>query len=66
MYQLYEIIDGEKKITHAPKKLRPVDEYMKLQGRFAHLQPEHIKKMQEFINAKVKAIGIEATLPPVN
>lgn len=63
MYQLYEIDNGVKTITHSPKKLKPVGEYMKLQGRFAHLQPEHIAKMQEFVNAKVKAIGIEATLP---
>ena len=65
MYVLYEIEDGVKTITHAPKKYKPVGEYMKLQGRFAHLQPEHIAKMQEFINAKVVALGVEATMPPV-
>jgi len=63
MYALYEIEDGVKTITHSPKKLKPVGDYMRLQGRFAHLQPEHIEKMQEFVNAKIKAIGIEATLP---
>lgn len=66
MFQLYEIEDGVRTLTHAPKKMKPVAEYMKLQGRFAHLQPEHIQKMQEFINAKVQAIGIEATVPPAN
>lgn len=66
MYALYEIENGVKTFTHAPKKMKPVGEYMKLQGRFAHLQPEHIAKMQQFINAKCQALGIEATMPPVN
>lgn len=41
IHPLYEIIDGEEYIMSAPSKnlteLKPVDEYMKLQGQFKHL-----------------------------
>ena len=39
---------------------------MKYQGRFAHLKPEHIAKMQAFVDEKIKgikAITAEAPLP---
>jgi len=42
-----------------PKQRKPVDEYLKLQGRFNHLKPEHIEKIQNFVDQKVKAIEIE-------
>ncbi|HUU50803.1 MAG TPA: thiamine pyrophosphate-dependent enzyme [Nitrospinota bacterium] len=53
------------KITYMPKKMKPVKEYMALQERFAHLKPEHIVKMQNFVNAKCAGLGIEAPTPPV-
>ncbi len=41
IHPLYEIINGEEYIMSAPSKnlteLKPVDEYMKLQGQFKHL-----------------------------
>ena len=41
IHPLYEIIDGEQYVMSAPskslKELKPVDEFMKLQGQFKHL-----------------------------
>jgi pyruvate/2-oxoacid:ferredoxin oxidoreductase beta subunit len=59
MFQLYELVDGEYKVTHKPAKFKPVSEYLKLQGRFSHLQPEHIEKLQQFANQRMKEVGID-------
>jgi pyruvate ferredoxin oxidoreductase beta subunit/oxalate oxidoreductase subunit beta len=53
MWVNYEIDDGKKKLDHMPKKMKPVSDYLQEQGRFNHLQAEHIQKIQAFINAKV-------------
>jgi pyruvate/2-oxoacid:ferredoxin oxidoreductase beta subunit len=56
MWSMYEWEDGVYKYTNVPKKYKPVSEYMKHQGRFAHLKPEHIAKMQAFIDERIKAV----------
>jgi pyruvate ferredoxin oxidoreductase beta subunit len=53
MWVLYEVEDGIFKRTMIPE-LKPVDEYLKLQGRFKHLKPETIKIIQDRINASWK------------
>jgi pyruvate ferredoxin oxidoreductase beta subunit/oxalate oxidoreductase subunit beta len=53
MWTLYEWENGEYKLSHVPKKYKPVGEYMKHQGRFAHLKEEHIARMQAFVDEKV-------------
>lgn len=37
VWPLYEVIDGEWKLNYEPKNKRPVEEYLKPQGRFNHL-----------------------------
>lgn len=64
MWHMYEIENGVKKFTITPKKLKPVDEFVQTQGRFSHLQPEHIAKLQAWVNNRAKNLGVEATLPP--
>jgi pyruvate/2-oxoacid:ferredoxin oxidoreductase beta subunit len=39
--------------------MRPVSEYLKLQGRFGHLHAEHIAKLQNFANEQWKMMGVE-------
>jgi len=39
--------------------MRPVSEYLKLQGRFGHLHAEHIAKLQKFANEQWRMMGIE-------
>jgi pyruvate ferredoxin oxidoreductase beta subunit/oxalate oxidoreductase subunit beta len=45
-----------------PASIRPVAEYLKLQGRFLHLHKEHIATMQKFANEQWRMVGVE--LPP--
>nr|WP_246110746.1 thiamine pyrophosphate-dependent enzyme [Thermosediminibacter litoriperuensis] len=63
MFQLYEYENGEYKLSVKIEKRRPVGEYMRLQGRFKHLKPEHIEKMQAFIDARCAEVGL--TVPVV-
>jgi pyruvate/2-oxoacid:ferredoxin oxidoreductase beta subunit len=63
MWNMYEWENGEYRYQFRPKKYKPVGEYMKLQGRFAHLDASHIAKMQAFVDAKVKAPGIPVEVP---
>ena len=37
VWPLYEVVDGEWKLTYKPKKKLPVEEWLKPQGRFKHL-----------------------------
>ena len=37
IWPLYEVVEGEYKLTYKPKEKKPVDEYLQPQGRFKHL-----------------------------
>jgi pyruvate ferredoxin oxidoreductase beta subunit/oxalate oxidoreductase subunit beta len=63
MWNMYEWENGEYRYQFKPKKYKPVNEYMKLQGRFAHLTNEHIAKQQAFVDAKLKVHGIPVQVP---
>ncbi|MBN2407885.1 MAG: pyruvate ferredoxin oxidoreductase [Elusimicrobia bacterium] len=43
IWPLYEVEDGQWRITYTPKKPVPVDEWLKMQGRFRHLYKEENK-----------------------
>ena len=42
-----------------PQSMRPVSEYLKLQGRFGHLHAEHIATLQKFANMQWQMMGIQ-------
>ena len=42
-----------------PQNMRPVSEYLKLQGRFGHLHAEHIATLQNFANQQWRMMGVE-------
>ena len=46
IFPLYEIEDGRYKLSLDLPQLRPVQDYLKLQGRFRHLSEETVKEIQ--------------------
>lgn len=57
IFPLYEVEKGEYKLNFDPPQLRPVTDYLKLQGRFRHLSEDVIKEIQQRVNddyAKLK------------
>ena len=49
-WPLFEIEDGVLKLNVKPSKLKPVEEYLKLQRRFRHLSKEQIAEIQSEVN----------------
>ena len=54
MWVLYEIEDGILRITKRVNDRKPVEEYLKLQGRFKHLKEAEIKKIQKRTNSEYR------------
>jgi pyruvate ferredoxin oxidoreductase beta subunit len=47
VFPLYEIENGKYKLNVNPSKIRPVQEYTKVQGRFGHLTEATLQQIQE-------------------
>jgi pyruvate ferredoxin oxidoreductase beta subunit len=57
IFPLYEIEEGKYTLSVDPAQLRPVEEYLKVQGRFRHLSAENVAIIQKRITieyAKLK------------
>ncbi|HSV42606.1 MAG TPA: thiamine pyrophosphate-dependent enzyme, partial [Methanomassiliicoccales archaeon] len=52
MWTLYEIENGEKRITYRPKEMMPVENYLRLQGRFKHMSKEDVEILQKWLCKK--------------
>ncbi len=56
IWPLYEVVEGEYHLTYMPKKKLPVEEFMRLQGRFAHcFKPGNewtIEEAQKYVDEK--------------
>jgi pyruvate ferredoxin oxidoreductase beta subunit len=50
VFPLYEVENGKYRITYDVPALRPVEEYLKPQGRFRHLTPDLMTKIQEKVS----------------
>jgi pyruvate ferredoxin oxidoreductase beta subunit len=53
MWPLYEVENGEWKLTTKVRDKKPIEEYLKPQGRFGHLfkkNPEVIEAIQENVD----------------
>ena len=46
IFPLYEVVDGRLRITRKTGELKPVADYLTAQGRFRHLTPEDIARVQ--------------------
>ena len=55
---LYEIVDGKFEITYRPEERKPVKEYLAPQKRFRHLNDELIEKIQKYVDAECKELGL--------
>jgi pyruvate ferredoxin oxidoreductase beta subunit len=60
MFPLYEVENGAYKLTFDSPKLRPVADYMKLQGRFRHLSPDIVDKIQTKVIEKYERLRAKA------
>lgn len=56
MWKLCEYENNEFKLNYKPAKLKPVEEYLKLQGRFKHLTKEEIEEIQKHIEEEWKKL----------
>ncbi len=59
-WPLFEVINGEWKLSYKPKNKLPITEFLKIQGRFAHLfKPgnEHLlEEIQKDVDRKWEAL----------
>lgn len=54
-WPLFEVENGEWKMTYKPRELKPIEEWLKPQGRFKHLFKPENKHLLEEYQAHVKA-----------
>ncbi|NVM21007.1 MAG: pyruvate synthase subunit beta [Desulfobacterales bacterium] len=62
VFPLYEVVDGRYILTRKIKKPKPVKEYLKLQGRFRHLDEETIEEIQQRVDREYEALVRKAAL----
>lgn len=53
---LYEIENGKRKINSKTENLKPVEEYIKLQGRFNKMTDEDMRNIQQEINDRIRRL----------
>jgi len=53
----YEVENGEFRVTTPVPKRKPVEEYLKLQGRFRHLTAQEISEIQKYVDEQVEYIN---------
>ncbi|MFZ2040210.1 MAG: pyruvate synthase subunit PorB [Desulfobacterales bacterium] len=51
VFPLFEVVDGKYRMTHETAELKPVEEYLRPQGRFRHLTAEMIAHIQKRVAA---------------
>jgi pyruvate ferredoxin oxidoreductase beta subunit len=56
IFPLYEVENGRYKMSLNLTKLEPVENYLKLQGRFRHLTEDTIKTIQERVNREYEKL----------
>ena len=60
VFPLYEIEDGVFKFNYKPTEKKPVEEYLMVQGRFKHLTPDLVAKIQKYVDERIAFMdGIE-------
>jgi pyruvate ferredoxin oxidoreductase beta subunit len=60
VFPLYEVADGKYGITQPTPELRPLRDYLKLQGRFRHLTDDVIDEVQERLRRDYRRLEVRA------
>ena len=60
IFPLYEVVNGEYRMTITPSRLRPVTDYTKQQGRFRHLSDDIIEQIQKRVVSDYKKLTEKA------
>ncbi len=62
IFPLYEVVNGEHSLSLdiPPEKLLPVENYFKFQGRFRHLTPQDIQKIQARVRREYAQLWAKA------
>ena len=56
LFPMYEVVNGVYTLNVNPSKPKPIEEYIKPQGRFRHLKPEDIAEIQANVDANWKKL----------
>lgn len=56
IFPLYEVENGRYRVNVKPSELKPVREYLKLQGRFRHLSDEAIDMIQKRVQEEYQSL----------
>ncbi|MFP3879392.1 MAG: pyruvate synthase subunit PorB [Dehalococcoidia bacterium] len=65
IFPLYEIENGRYRLNADPPKLKPIEEYLKPQGRYRHLTREDIEKIQQLVNEDYARLKKQAAAFPL-
>jgi len=60
VFPLYEVENGQYKLSLDVGELKPITDYMKLQGRFRHLSPDEIDRIQARVSADYQKLKQKA------
>lgn len=55
---LYEVENGEFKVTYRPAQKKPLIEYLKAQKRFKHLKEEEVTMLQDYVDRTCSELGV--------
>ena len=60
VFPLYEVVNGQYFVDKKGKSAKPVEVYLRMQGRFKHLNKEQIKTIQEDVDRKFDKLQLLA------
>lgn len=64
IFPLYEVENGKYELNLAPPQLKPVSDYLKLQGRFRHLSEDAINEIQQRVTEDYAKLKEKAATSP--
>lgn len=64
IFPLYEVENGRYRLNADPPELKPVREYLKLQGRYRHLTDGEIERIQQRVSEEYTRLKEKAACFP--